>query len=180
LSSPAVLCPQFDPVIIPPPSGRYESAWWALLLGHAAALDTFYGRIQKAHRLTVTLDMIQEESFRALARLSGRSYAVLARGYGKGAGHDAAIAMGCEIGWWSEAARASFALAAVLGLHETPHPDAALACEVHRKVRMGVFLMVPDSASGKILLRATGDPSLEFLQAVAIRQLAVEGGDCVR
>lgn len=180
MAEPAVLSPQFPSIIVPPPSGRFESAWWAVVLAHAAALDTFYGRIQKAHRLSLTLDAMQEESARALIRLSGKSYAQVAKGIGQDAGHEVPLTMGSEIGWWTEAARASFALAAVLGLHEPQHADAALACEVHRKVRMGVFLMVPDSASAKILLRATGDASLEFLQAVAKRQLAVEEGDCIR
>lgn len=179
MPEPVALSPQFPAVVVPPPSGRFESAWWACLLAHAAALDAFYGRVQRAHRLSKTLDTIQEESTRALVRLSGRAYAILARGYGLDAGGEVPIAMGSELGWWSEAARASFALAAVLDLQEPAHADAHLACDLHRKVRMGVFLMVPDSASGKILLRATGDPAMEFLQAVAARQLAVEGGACV-
>lgn len=179
MNDPVVLMPQFSAVVVPPPSGRPESTWWAVLLAHAAALDVFYTRVQPQHRLTMTLDAIQEAATRALVPLSGRTYAAMARGCGVDAGHEVPIAMGSELGWWSEAARASFALAAVLDLQEPAHPDAHVACEIHRKVRMGVFLMVPDSASGKILLRATGDPAVEFLRVVAQRQLAVEGGACV-
>lgn len=180
MNDPAVVVVPFPPVVVPPPSGCQESAWWAVLLAHAAALDTFYGRIQRSHRLSRTLGDMQEGSTRALVRLSGRPYAAMARGMGVDAGHEVPITMGSESLWWEQAARASFGLAAVLGLQDPPHADAPVACEMHRKVRMGVFLMVPDSESGKILLRATGDPSVEFLRAVARRQLAVEGGACVR
>lgn len=178
MSDPAVLSPQFPPIVVPPPSGRQESAWWANLHAHITALDVFYGRVQKRHRLSQTLDAVQEESIRALVRLSGRGYATLARGYGLDAGQEVPITMGCELGWWAEAARSSFALAAVLGLQDPPHDDAKAACNIHRKVRMGVFLMVPDSVSNKILLRATGDPAREFLEVVAARQLVLEGGTC--
>lgn len=173
------LMPQFPAVVVPPPSGRPESAWWSQVVSHAAALDAFYRRFQEVRRLSQTLDFIREDSIRALARLSGPSYARLALGIGTDAGNDVDLTMGAEIGWWLEMGRSSLALAAVLGLHEpTPnspeHPDAAVACEIHKKVRMALYLMVPDGTSAALTKGLTMNEP--FIQMVVLRHLELEGG----
>lgn len=179
MTDPAPLRTPFPAISFPPPAGRPESTLWAVLLVHVAALDAFYGRVQKAHRLSRTLHKLQDESILALTRLSGRPYALMARGIGADAGRDAPETMGCEIGWWSEAASASLGLAMTLGL-QTPVPDeAVVACEAHKKVRMGLFLMFPEGVSRKLLQNLGGEASRDLIHGWALRQLDLECGACI-
>jgi hypothetical protein len=173
----ADLVPRFDLITLPPPSGRPESIWWSQVVAHAAALDAFYRRVQGPHRLSQTLGAIREGSQRALGTLCGPLYARMAAGVGWDAGQQAPLALGSEVSWWVHAGRASLFLAAVLGLQDPEHPDAPLACEIHRKVRMALYLMVPDGTSQSLVRGLSLDDG--FARDIAVRQLEVEQGACV-
>ena len=168
---------QFDLLPVPSPSGRPESLWWSQVVAHAAALDAFYRRVQEIHRLTQTLGSIREGSQRALGALCGPPYARLAAAIGVDAGEAVPMALGSEIAWWLQVGRASLYLAGVLGLQDPEHPDAAAACDIHRKCRMALYLMVPDGSSQDLIRALSLDD--DAARSIAARQLEVERGQCV-